>query len=268
MKMSMSMSMSCTALLALALTGTTLADDGAGKVLDCMRSNVPSALRVQDIELTTSDRSGGERSLKGKLYGLREKDSAGNNRVRVMLRVNGPANLAGSAFLVRETANYAKEGMYVYLPSVRRVRRVSGELADGALLGSDFSYADFRQLQNVFDGYTASQEAPAQIEQRPVYVLSFKPEAKSGYSRVRAWVDQKTCVPLKLEFYENQQLRKQLSAPVSGLRQANNYWYPGEVEMQDLKSGTKSLLRAVVSTSPDKLSPAYFSPSMFYSVGG
>ena len=102
--------------------GAHASDDSARKVLDCMRSNVPSSLRVQDIELSNTDRSGDERSLKGRLFAVRETDASGASRIRAMLRVNAPDNLAGSAFLVRESAT-ADPGMFVYLPSVRRVRR-------------------------------------------------------------------------------------------------------------------------------------------------
>ena len=238
------------------------ADASAEAVLTCIRSNVPSSLRVQHIELSNTDRAGNQRNVAARLYAQREV-RAGKGEIRASLRVVGPENLAGSAFLVREAAGQ-EPGMYVYLPAVRRVRRITGEFADGALLGTDFSYTDFRHFQGVFDATGARLEAPATLEGRSVYVLSFTQPKGSRYGRVRAWVDEKTCVPLKLDFYENHQLIKQLTAPVAGLKQAQNYWYPVEVQMQDLRSGTQSSLRVQQVEIGGKLPGKLFSPTLFY----
>lgn len=253
--------------LMLGFCGYAYADE-AQKVLDCMHANVPATLRVQDIELTTTDRADGARMLRGRLYALREQKD-GVNHVSAMLRVYAPDNLAGSAFLMREATKLSNQGMYVYLPSVRRVRRVTGDFADGALLGTDFSYQDFKQLQNGFQNLNTMLEAPELIEQRPVYVLSSTPlpGSPSSYSRIRTWVDQKTCVPLKADFYQNQALRKQLVIPAAALKQSNNYWYPSEVSIRDVKAGTGSQLRVLGVESGSRISRGTFDPGLFYRIG-
>lgn len=254
-------------LLLLALCGVAGADTPQ-KVLDCMRANLPPSLRMQDFELTTTDQDASTHVLRGRLYGLREQDASADH-VRAMLYVKEPANLAGSAFLLREATGTRDQGMYVYLPSVRRVRRVTGEFADGALLGSAFNYQDFKQFQNAFDGLATTLEAAEVIEQRPVYVLSSKPLAgsPSSYSRIRSWVDQQTCVPLKVEFYQQKTLRKQLNVSVKALQQSNNFWYASEVTIRDLKEGRSSQLRVLKVESGGKLSKNYFDPQLFY-LGG
>lgn len=238
--------------------------DDAQKVLECMRGNVPSSLRVQDIELISTDRSQGSRSLRGKLFAQNEA-----SRVRVMLKVSAPENLAGSAFLLREAAKVSEQGMYVYLPSVRRVRRITGEFADGALLGSDFSYQEFRHLQNSFQDLSSTLEPAELIEQRPVHVLLSVPQAGSpaNTARIRSWVDQQTCVPLKVEFYQNQSLQKVLTIPVSALKRSNQRWYPAEASIRDVKAGTSSQLRVLGVESGSKISKGSFEPSLFYRLG-
>ena len=256
-------------LLVLALSICTSAGaDDAQKVLECMRSNVPSSLQVQDIELTSTDRSQGSRTLRGKLFAQRQTKND-LSHVRVMLRVDAPENLAGSAFLLREAAKVSEQGMYVYLPSVRRVRRITGEFADGALLGSDFSYQDFRQLQNGFQDLNSTLEPATVIEQRPVYVLSSTPVAgsPSSYGRIRSWVDQQTCVPLKVEFYQNQSLQKVLTIPVAALKQSKQRWYPAEASIRDVKSGTSSQLRVLGVQSDGKIWQGTFEPGLFYRLG-
>ncbi len=159
--------------------------------------------------------------------------------------------------------------MYVYLPSVGRVRRVSGSFADGALLGTNFSYNDFRQLENAFVGSTARLEGSDRIEGRPVNVLRFQPAPNpqappSRYSVVRAWVDQQSCLPLKADFYEGTTVRKQLRASVAALRQSGDYWYVTELQMRDLLEGSQTVLRVMGVTAGHELPGSYFSPQLFY----
>ena len=253
-------------LLALVASVSAHAADNAQTVLDCMRANVPPALRAQDIELVATDRVGSTRTLKGKLYALSEKTSSGGSLVRAMLKIEGPASYAGAAYLVREAEEAAHEGMFVYLPSVRRVRRVSGAFADGSLLGTNFSYNDLKLLSNSFVGSAAKLEASEDLDQRPVYRLSFKtlPDGGSPYKSVRAWVDQKSCVPLKAEFFEGDSVRKRLTAPANSLRQSGKYWYLSQVEMRDLKENTSTVLKLGNVTGATGLPGRYFSPELFY----
>lgn len=242
--------------------------DKSAEVLECMRKNVPDELRAQDVEFTTADKSGVVSTLKGRLYAAREHTPQGSRHIRAMLAVSAPPNLAGAAYLVREKDSDAKDGMWVYLPSVRRVRRVTGSIADGGLMGTSFSYADFKQIQNTFTGASTVYEGTGDIEGRPAHILTFKPTdtTSGGYTRVRTWVDQKTCVPLKAEFHENKNVRKRLTTPVSSLEQVGGYWYAGVVEMQDLSAGMRTTLR-VKSVTPDPepaLSSATFDPKTFH----
>lgn len=251
-------------LLVLALPGLASATPAA-EVLGCARGNLPPSLRVQDIEFTTTSADGTSRSLKARLHTRQQAGEGGG--VRAMLRVQSPENLAGASYLVREAKSYADEGLYVWLPSVKRVKRISGEFADGALLGTDFSYNDFKQLQNVYGGLAVAREAVAEkLHQREVWLLAFKPAAgtKSAYSEVQSWVDRQSCLPLQVKYFADGKLRKQLSVPVAALKKADSSWYPSLVEMQDLSTGSSTTLRVLGVQPDDKLADHYFDPTRFY----
>jgi len=238
--------------------GVAAAADVA-KITECMRANVPQTVRIQTVEVAARDRTGGERLLKGRMFGTRE-----NDRVRVMLRIEAPPDLSGAAYLVRE-ADPADE-MYMYLPSVNKVRRITGGAMDGKLWGTDLSYNDLKQIQNAFSAGTTVAEADGQIEGRPVHVLRFTPRAQepSRYATVRAHVDQKTCVALRVEFFEGGSVRKEATVPAKSLKQSGKLWYASEALMRDLKDGTQTTVRVLGVTSGDKLSSRYFNPTQFY----
>lgn len=242
--------------------------DAAGKVLECMRANMPDELRAQDVEFTTADKNGVASTLKGRLFAAREQTAEGSRHVRAMLSISSPPNLSGAAYLVREKDSDAKDGMWVYLPSVKRVRRVTGSIADGGLMGTSFSYADFKQIQNTFTGAKTVYESAGEIEKRKTHVIAFKPAeaGAGGYSLVRTWVDQQTCVPLKAEFYEGKAVRKRLTTPAASLQKAGDFWFAGLIEMQDLADGMRTTLK-VKSVTPNPepgLSSATFDPKTFH----
>jgi hypothetical protein len=236
------------------------ADPALDQLTACMRANLPQTVRIQSVEITAVDRVGGERRLKGKLFGTREKD-----RARVMMRIESPQDLAGAAYLVRE--GDSADETYLYLPAVQRVRRISGAQLDGQLWGTDLSYNDLKQLQNAFSGADAVLEpASDPYEGRAVRAISFTPRAEDGsrYRSVRALVDQKTCVALKVEFIEPAGVRKVLTVAPADLKQSGPHWYAARVEVNDIKEGTQTRVVVTGVTSGSKLAGRYFSPQSFY----
>lgn len=233
----------------------------AGEVFGCMKANIPQTLRIQDIQLDATDRSGGVRSLRGKVYAKREE-----GLIRVMLRVSEPANVNGAAYLVRETGQ-REDDMYVFLPAVNRVRHVTGNFANGSLLGTDFSYVEVKLIQNAFTGATGTLEAPEKIDGHAADVVSLQTPGTgkaAPYSKVKIWVDQKTCVALKAEFFSGETAVKRLTAPAASLKQSGKHWYASEMEMRDLKEGTYTTLKITGVSSDVNLGNRPFDPNAFH----
>lgn len=250
----------CAALIAVA--GAARADEATQKVLDCMRANVPPSLQIKEVELTSVDRSGAERLLKGKVYATRS-----DGLIRVLLRIAKPRDLEGASYLMREGGAARKDEIFLYLPAIQRVRKISGASIDGSLLGTDFSYNDMKQLQAAFGDARASLDKPSTLGDRPVDVLRLLPAdpATARYSRVLAHVDRKSCIVLKAEFYEGSTLRKELLAAADNLKRADGYWYLSDLTMRDLKEGTRTRLKVTgLSGTSDELPARLFDPTSFY----
>jgi hypothetical protein len=251
-------------LLLLLACASAHAEGGADPVIHCMRANVPPQLSIGMVELTMYDRTGGARTVKGHIYSARDKSPKG--LMSAMLRVDSPSDLKGASYLVRETDDYLRDGMFVYLPGVKRVRRVTGSFADGSLLGTNFSYFDFKQMQNAFGDLAAKLEPAEEVNGRAVHVLSFSalPGTETRYTNVKAWIDQKACIGVKAQFFEGNKLVKELSSPPDALHQAGDTWYLHEMEMRDPISGTRTVLR-MGQLNTSKAPPRQaFDPTAFY----
>jgi hypothetical protein len=251
----------------LAVSMPAWSNDEVASLLGCMRANLPATLRMQEVELISYDPAGPTRALKARLYATREMSADGKGEVlSAMMRVSAPKHLAGASYLVRETQDYLRDGMYVYLPSVRRVRRVTGTFADGSLMGTDFSYFDFKQLQNAFGDLIPKHEGSETLGQRSTEVLTFRPRpgVESRYSGVRTWIDTKACVALKAEFMEGDKVRKRLTVPVSAVTQSGGYWIVTSMKMEDLVARTHTELKIREANTAGEVPRSYFDPESFY----
>ena len=247
------------ALLAVLLQGTAQAGAAEDKLMSCMRANIPATLRIQEFQLSSVDRKGDKRLLVGKLYAKRDGEL-----LRAMLKLTSPADVNGAAYLIREGVK--SDEMYVFLPALNRTRRIVGGAGDGPLFGTDLSYADIKQVQNAFTGSEPKIEGREKLDARPVTVLSAVPTVESGsrYSRIKAWIDDASCVAVKVEFLEGSTIRKRLLSPSAAIAKAGDYWYVSESTMTDLKLGTRTQLKITGVKSGEDMANRYFDSRNFF----
>ncbi|NKF23714.1 outer membrane lipoprotein-sorting protein [Solimonas marina] len=231
----------------------------ADSITACMRANVPKSLTVRQVQLDASDAEGHTRTLHGRFYATREDD-----RLRAMIRISSPSDLAGASYLLRERDS--GDEMYMYMPALQKVRRITGGAVDGSLWGTDLSYADIKQIGNVFDGRQPTLEPDTTLDGRAVHVLSVTPgDGESAkFSRVQAWVDAQHCVALRVDFYEGQTVRKRLSVDPKDVRQDGAYWYASQLRVQDLSQKTQTILKVLDVQADDSLAGRLFNPGTFY----
>ncbi len=245
--------------LVLCCSTAALAGPAEDKLMACMRANIPATLRIQEFQLQSVDRKGNKRLLMGKLFAKRDGEL-----LRAMLKLTAPADLKDAAYLVREGEK--ADEMYVFLPAFNKTRRIIGGAGDGPLFGTDLSYADIKQVQSAFTGAGVNIEAHEQLDGRSVTVMALTPTRQSGsrYTRIKAWIDDVSCVAMKVDFLEGSTTRKQLLAPASAITKAGNYWYVSDTTMTDLKLGTKTQLKITGVKSGEDVANRYFDPHNFF----
>lgn len=238
----------------------------ADEVVQCMRQNFPTTIGIRDVRLTTTSAAGTTTQISGRVYGTLEEQANGRSLIRGTLFILEPRNLYGSAYLVRETEDFLRDGMFVYIPSVGRVRRISGNFADNAMLGTEFSYFEFKQIMNAFGDLSGQYVREETIEGRKTHVINFNPldGLETRYTRVTTWIDQPTCLVVKAEFRQGDKLIKQMIAPAKGLRKAGEHWYHSEIRMLGLANKGSTILNIDQVTANETLSSYRFHPKTFF----
>jgi hypothetical protein len=94
-----------------------------------------------------------------------------------------PQYVRGMAFLGVESEDPTRsEQQFVYLPSMAKVRRVSGSQPTDSFLGTDLSYHDFQRQQP--GRYRATRAAPGQVDGEAIRTVSVLPLFDAPYSNV------------------------------------------------------------------------------------
>jgi outer membrane lipoprotein-sorting protein len=151
-----------------------------------------------------------------------------------------PADVKGTAFL---TYSHAREpdDQWIYLPAIKRVKRISSKNKSGPFMGSEFAYEDLSSQE--IEKYTYRYLRDEDINGTSCYVVERIPAYKhSGYSRQIAWINKQEYRPEKIEFYDQKNaLLKTLT--YSGYKQyLDQYWRADEMNMTNHQTGKSTRL--------------------------
>lgn len=149
-----------------------------------------------DMEMILRDRHGQEsvRRMQGMVL---EVDGDGDKHLIVF---QAPADIKHTAFLSFSHADKTDD-QWLYLPSLKRTRRIASDNKSGSFLGSEFSFEDLTsQLPRKFSHTYMGEET---VADRPSFKLERVPRYEgSGYTRQVLWIDKERLVALKTEFYD------------------------------------------------------------------
>jgi hypothetical protein len=128
-----------------------------------------------------------------------QASSATADGKRMLLVLLDPPDLKGTAVLVAE-AKERPAPMWVYVPMIRRVRKLVGPDAYEHFLGTDFTFADLGFVRLTSKYKLLGEEDKAG---RPAYKIEeTRPQDQFAYSRIIVWVAQDTYVPLQRDYYD------------------------------------------------------------------
>lgn len=120
---------------------------------------------------------------------------------QTVVRFSAPQDIAGTAFLMLERGKDSSE-QYIYLPGLKRTRRIVGREREGSFMGSDFTYAD---MQRVDSKHAKHKRLPDEkIGSDDVYVIesTLSPDAPVNYGKVTTWIRKSDYIALRTRFYD------------------------------------------------------------------
>ena len=152
-----------------------------------------------------------------------------------------PKRLKGTGFLTYDNA-LSDDEQWLYLPALRKVRRVSASDRGDWFLGTDFSYEDIKKETKVAkDDYDFKILGEERVDGHDVYKMESVAKNSEilkelGYSKQISWIDKKIFINGKVEFYDERgEFLKRLHN--HDIRQVDNIWTVHHMEMTNEQNG-------------------------------
>jgi hypothetical protein len=139
-----------------------------------------------------------------------------------IVRFTAPADLAGAGFLQIQKRD-GDDDRFLFLPELKRSRRISGNLRGSSFMGTDFSFADLdrRDLRES----TSTKRPDETVGPYPCfYIHSVPTRSDSPYSSIEIWLRKDNHLPLKMKLYDRAKvLFKTFTA--QEMRRVSGRWY-------------------------------------------
>lgn len=151
-----------------------------------------------------------------------------------------PADVKGTAFLTFSHAVEPDE-QWLYLPALKRVKRINSKNKSGPFMGSEFAYEDIASQEVA--KYTYKYLRDETLNGIDCFVIERYPAYEhSGYTRQVGWINKAEYRPEKIVFYDRKDtLLKTLI--YSGYQQyLDKYWRADEMHMENHQTGKSTLL--------------------------
>jgi hypothetical protein len=164
--------------------------------------------RHQHMRMRIISSGGGQRERELDVY---ERRYAGNEEKAIVF-LRGPAEVRDVAFLATGMRGRPAE-QWLYLPSSKRVRRITVSTRNESFVGSDLSYHDLDLLAEMLSwsehDATSTLRGGEPIGDAPCHAIELRPQREDiGYPRIALWLGRDDCVPRQVELHAQ--------APTSG----------------------------------------------------
>jgi outer membrane lipoprotein-sorting protein len=205
-----------------------------------------AAMEINDQEATLTmklvGKSGSVRERSLVWSTLKDKNGLSSS----YLLFTAPADIKGTAFLSIENAS-GNDDQWLFLPALKRSRRIASNEKSQSFMGSDFTYDDLGEQEIDQSDYKLLRTEDQGAAKLHVIETAYKNPQKikeSGYSKRIIWIDATTYMLVKTEFYGTDgKLKKVLEC--SGFKQFGDkkLWRPQVYIMKNLEKGTETHLR-------------------------
>ncbi len=157
-----------------------------------------------------------------------------------------PANVKNTAYLSYDWNQEEKEDdSWLYLPALRKVKRISSSDESGAFMGSDFSYADINGLDISNWDYRFINEN-AVVNDMDTWVIEGTPKpdrlkkvnSETGYLKYRMWIRKDNFLTVKAK-YQVKKGRKIKYFSADDISLIDNIWTTGVMRMVTTQKGKK-----------------------------
>jgi outer membrane lipoprotein-sorting protein len=162
-----------------------------------------------------------------------------------LIRFLAPADVRGTSLLSIENAD-REDDQWLYLPALKKSRRISASNKSDSFVGSDFAYEDLGAEEIDQHDYRLLREDT--VDGAAVFVVEATPNSEqrkkeSGYGRREIFVRKDNAAIARIDFYDRrQELLKVLQARDINQVPSTKTWRAQRIEMANRKTGHTTVI--------------------------
>lgn len=152
-----------------------------------------------------------------------------------------PMDVKGTAFLTF-SHKVGDDDQWLYLPALKRVKRISSRNKTGSFMGSEFSYEDIGSQE--IEKYRYMYLREELMAGHECYVFERYPvdTKNSGYTRQVVWMDTDEYRVWKIEFFDRKESHLKTLTFHNYQQYLGKYWRAGELQMVNHQNGKSTSL--------------------------
>jgi hypothetical protein len=212
----------------------------AAAIVDRSRNRISAAATLSRSRMAVVAKDG---SVSNRIIDQYSKDgSRGENRVVVEFKHSAnPAGIINTRFLSIENRN-GGDDQWIFLPSLKKVRRIAASEGSGSFAGTDFSYSDIASANRGAGLDTHRIAREENLMGRPCYVIESVPKDSSyQYSKMIQWIGKETLVNHKIDLYDKRGTHVK-TMEILELKDVQGRLSPMVTKMSALTEGTSTTM--------------------------
>jgi outer membrane lipoprotein-sorting protein len=225
------------ALLPLSGLAETAEEKGLAIIEEADRRDTGWVDATAALDMILRNSQGQESSRALRIKSL-EVDGDGDKSLSVF---DAPKDIKGTA-LLSYTHALTPDDQWLYLPALKRVKRIASANKSGPFVGSEFAYEDLTSQE--VEKYTYRWLRDEDLDGHACFVIEAYPAYEnSGYTRQVVWLDQAMYQPVRIDYYDRKDaLLKTLTAS-DWQQYLDRYWRPGRMLMENHQTGKSTELK-------------------------
>jgi outer membrane lipoprotein-sorting protein len=209
--------------------------DDARAILEASEARHKTASLQYSGELTVVSKEGKTRTKAWKSY---REGYAGD--AKVLVRFTAPPEVRGVGFLsLGRTGRNADQ--WLYLPSMKRERRIATQDRDASFVGTDFSYEDMEEFDH--KKYEVRLLGEETLDGLPCHVIEARPGEKgdrSVYERRVLYLRKDILYLVREDLFREEENTPAKRLLLSDVVLQDGHWLARKLEMSDLRKGSRT----------------------------
>ncbi len=153
------------------------------------------------MEMVLIDQAGNESKRVMHSISLENTENSKEDGDKSLMEFKTPLDVKGTKFLSHEKIG-KNNNQWLYLPALKRIKRITSKNKSGSFMGSEFSYEDLSSREPLKYTYEKALQEVDLNGTKTYHYERYPKDKHSGYSKQAIWVDANRFVVLKVDYYD------------------------------------------------------------------